>query len=325
MAAARGPVRVRVPASTANLGPGFDTLGMALSLYAWIEMKESDRTRIRLYGRELDGVPADKSNLIYKIAQRLFDEAGVRLPELEIAMHSDIPLTRGLGSSASAIVGALAAANGLIGEPFSADDLFQMATRLEDHPDNVGASLFGGIVTAVWDGSRASGIRIEPPDDLAVLAAVPDFRLSTDKARHLLPKSVSRKDAVFNVGHASLLTAALAAGRLDLLAVAMQDRLHQPYRTPLVPGMDKILREAADHGALGAALSGAGPAIICFIDRKRGAHAELELFLQEAFREAGVTARTMRLEPDREGVRLLVPGNPLYAQFDALIKGEVRT
>src|SRR5690606_3998748 len=210
-------VRVRVPASTANLGPGFDTLGMALSLYAWIEMKESDRTRIRLYGRELDGVPADKSNLIYKIAQRLFDEAGVRLPELEIAMHSDIPLTRGLGSSASAIVGALAAANGLIGEPFSRDDLFQMATRLEDHPDNAGASVFGGIVAAVWDGERATGIKLDPPEALTLLLAVPEFHLSTDKARDLLPEAVSRRDAVFNVSHASLLTAALATGRLDLV------------------------------------------------------------------------------------------------------------
>jgi len=324
MKALKGPVRVRVPASTANLGPGFDALGMALSLYAWIEMKESDRTRIRLYGSELNGVPEDKSNLIYKIAQQLFRKAGVRLPELEISMYSDIPLTRGLGSSASAIVGALVAANGLIGEPFSPDELFQMATRLEDHPDNVGASLFGGIVSAVWDGCRATGIRLEPPEDLALLVAVPDFRLSTDKARHLLPDTVSRRDAVFNVGHASLLTAAFAAGRLDLLGTAMQDRLHQPYRTALVPGMDRILQEAPKRGALGVALSGAGPAIVCFIDRRRNAHAGLEAFLVEAFREAGVTARTMRLEPDRDGVRLLVPGDPLYAEFDAL-KGEVRT
>lgn len=324
MAAGARKVRVRVPASTANLGPGFDALGMALSLYAWIDMKESDRTRIRLYGDQLAGVPVDKSNMIYKIAQTVFDEAGVRMPELDIEMYSDIPLTRGLGSSASAIVGALAAANGLAGEPFSRDDLFQMATRLEDHPDNAGASLFGGIVSAVWDGKRAVGLKLDPPKGLTLLLAVPDFHLSTNKARHLLPESVSRQDAVFNVSHASLLTAALASGRLDLIGAAMKDRLHQPFRTTLVPGMAKILREAPDHGALGVALSGAGPAMICFVDRDLADKARLEAFMLGAFRDAGVKARTLWLDPDREGVRLLHPGDPRYDEFDRL-KGEVHS
>lgn len=320
----RGTVRVRVPASTANLGPGFDTLGMALSLYARIEMKESRETRIRLYGDQLAGIPADKTNLIYKIAQQLFAEAGVRVPELDIAMQSDIPLTRGLGSSASAIVGALAAANALIGEPFGQDDLFQMATRLEDHPDNAGASLFGGIISAVWNGKRATGIKLDPPDDLTLLLAVPDFHLSTEKARNLLPDTVSRKDAVFNVSHASLLTAALATGRLDLIGEAMQDRLHQPYRSDLVPGMAHILRDAPKHGALGVALSGAGPAMIAFVDRNRADGEKLESFLLNTFREAGVSARTLWLEPDREGVRIVGPDDPLNAEFE-LFKGEVRS
>lgn len=290
-------VRVKVPASTANLGPGFDTLGMALNLYSWIEMKPADSTVFRLHGGNLEGLPTDKSNLVYQVAQSVFAEAGVTLPELEISMKSDIPLTRGLGSSASAIVGALFAANLLIGEPLSQAKLFDMATALEKHPDNVGASLFGGIITAVWDGTHADVLRLEPPADLEVLVAIPDFQLSTSKAREALPNQISLQDAVYNISRTSLLTAALAAGRLDLIPAAMRDRLHQPYRASLVPGMARILEEATAHGALGAALSGAGPTLLCLTDRRQGADDQLEAFLLEVLGEQGITAQTMRLKP----------------------------
>ncbi|MCH1641603.1 homoserine kinase [Paenibacillus timonensis] len=293
----REGVRVKVPASTANLGPGFDTLGMALNLYSWIEMKPAASTVFRLHGGNLEGLPTDKSNLVYQVAQSVFAEAGVILPELEISMKSDIPLTRGLGSSASAIVGALFAANLLIGEPLSQAKLFDMATALEKHPDNVGASLFGGIITAVWDGSHADVLRIEPPADLEVLVAIPDFQLSTSKAREALPKQISLQDAVYNVSRTSLLTAALAAGRLDLIPAAMRDRLHQPYRASLVPGMARILEEATAHGALGAALSGAGPTLLCLTDRRQGTDDQLESFLLEVLGEQGIAAQTMRLKP----------------------------
>jgi homoserine kinase len=293
----REGVRVKVPASTANLGPGFDTLGMALNLYSWIEMKPAASTVFRLHGGNLEGLPTDKSNLVYQVAQSVFAEVGVILPELEISMKSDIPLTRGLGSSASAIVGALFAANLLIGEPLSQAKLFDMATALEKHPDNVGASLFGGIITAVWDGSHADVLRIEPPADLEVLVAIPDFQLSTSKAREALPKQISLQDAVYNVSRTSLLTAALAAGRLDLIPAAMRDRLHQPYRASLVPGMARILEEATAHGALGAALSGAGPTLLCLTDRRQGTDDQLESFLLEVLGEQGIAAQTMRLKP----------------------------
>ncbi len=186
-------VLVKVPASTANLGPGFDTLGMALDLYAWIEMGFAEQTVIEFFGDQVKGVPADKSNLIYKVAQMVFERAGVSHPELYIGMYSEIPLTRGLGSSASAIVGALAAANALIGSPLSDDELFQMATGLEQHPDNVGASLFGGLVVAFWDGTRAEHIRVEPHGQLEVLVAIPHFQLSTEKARGVLPREQSSR------------------------------------------------------------------------------------------------------------------------------------
>ncbi|MEF2968034.1 homoserine kinase [Paenibacillus sp. M1] len=321
MIATRG-VRVRIPASTANLGPGFDTLGMALTLYAWIEMKPAESTVFHLYGDNLDGLPKDKSNLIYKVAQSVFKEAGVSVPELEISMYSDIPLTRGLGSSASAIVGALYAANLLIGSPLDEHKLFDMATTLENHPDNVGASLFGGIITAVWDGSHAAALRIEPPADLEVLVAIPDFQLSTSKAREILPRQVELSDAVYNVSRASLLTAALASGRLDLIKDAMRDRLHQPYRAALVPGMARILDEATANGALGTALSGAGPTLLALVDRRSNRREELKQFLLKTLGQEGITAKTIWLKPCTDGVTELTMVNEI-SLLD-LIKGEVK-
>ncbi|WP_138752386.1 homoserine kinase [Paenibacillus sinopodophylli] len=299
-------VIVKVPASTANLGPGFDTLGMALSLYAWIEMSVSKQTEFHFYGDQMRGLPRDKSNLIYKVAQLVFKEAGVHVPELSISMHSDIPLTRGLGSSASAIIGALAAANALIGGPLSDDKLFQMATALEGHPDNVGASLFGGIVVSAWDGERADYIRLEPDSRLKTLVAIPAFQLSTEKARHALPSQISMADAVYNVSRSSLLVAALASGDLGMIRHAMKDRLHQPYRAALIPGMATILERAVDYGALGVALSGAGPTLIAFVDDHTEASNELEPFLLDTLKQEGIEARTLWLSPAVHGPQYII-------------------
>ncbi|MGG4129476.1 homoserine kinase [Paenibacillus illinoisensis] len=315
-------VTVKVPASTANLGPGFDTLGMALSLYAWIEMKPSEQTVFHLYGDHLNGLPTDRSNLIYEVAQMVFNEAGVSVPELEISMFSDIPLTRGLGSSASAIVGALAAANALIGSPLSDDKLMDMATSLEKHPDNVGASLYGGIIAAAWDGSRVDHIRIEPHQDLQTLVIVPDFELSTSKARNVIPQQFDKSDVVHNISRSSLLVAALASGRLDMIHRAMLDRIHQPYRASLVPGMTEILEHAVQHGALGAALSGAGPTVLTLVDRHDPRKAELEQYLMETMGKEGINATPLWLDPDLDGVTVL-PDQDERPFLDR-IKGEVK-
>ncbi|RUS47667.1 homoserine kinase [Cohnella sp. AR92] len=293
-------VVVRVPASTANLGPGFDSLGMALSLFSWVDLRPSNAgegTTVTLLGDQTQGLATDKSNLVYNVAQKVFARAGVELPELHITLRSDIPLTRGLGSSASAIVGALVAANELIGSPLSLDELFQMATAQEKHPDNVGASLYGGIIAAAWDGTRAEAVRLEPPQGLEALVVIPEFELSTKKARTVLPQQLSMQDAVFNVSHSSLLTAALATGRLDLLRHAMRDKLHQPYRAALVPGMDVILRDAADHGALGAVLSGAGPTLLLLADSAVSDREEMIRFVTEVMAEKGIEVTTRWLQP----------------------------
>lgn len=297
-------VIVRVPASTANLGPGFDTLGMALDLYAWIEMSAAAETEIRLYGDQLQGIPTDKRNLIYKVAQMVFAEAGVSVPELCISMYSDIPLTRGLGSSASAIIGGMVAANALIGDMLPKEQVFKLATVLEKHPDNVGASLYGGIVVAAWDGERADHIRLEPHESLTTLVAIPDFQLSTEKARHVLPQQLTMEDAIYNVSHSSLLVAALSTGDFRMIRYAMQDRIHQPYRASLIPGMTEILERAADFGALGIALSGAGPTLIALVDQRAENKVQLEQFLLETLKREGISAATMWLKPNTAGVTI---------------------
>jgi homoserine kinase len=319
-----GRVIVKVPASTANLGPGFDSLGMALSLFAWISMETSVTSRITLVGNNLEGVSRDKSNLVYTVAQSVFHKAGIEIPELDIGIRSDIPLTRGLGSSAAAIVGALVAANSLIGNALTEDELFQMATELEKHPDNVGASLFGGIIAAAWDGSRAEYVRIEPPAGMDVLVAIPEFELSTKKARNVLPEQISLSDAVFNVTHSSLLTAALASGKLELLSHAMRDRLHQPYRAALIPGMETILREAVDHGALGAVLSGAGPTLLLLARSDHSPNGQLVTFVHEVMAGEGITVATRWLNPCLHGpkVSYIDKNHPDYGLETHIILGD---
>ncbi|MGG4497858.1 homoserine kinase [Brevibacillus reuszeri] len=299
-------VKVTIPASTANLGPGFDALGMAFQLYSIVEMAVSDKTKIVLEGKELQGTPADKSNLLYQVAAGLFQDAGQPVPELSIRAASDAPLTRGLGSSAAAIVGALVAANHLAGEPFTREQLFAKASQMEGHPDNVGASMFGGIVVATMpdqDGASIPYVKLPVPKGLQTLVVIPEFPLSTEKARKVLPQVYSKQDVVYNVGHSSLLVAALAQGRLDLMGQAMADRLHQPYRAELVPGLKDILDNVTDHGAVGAALSGAGPTILCFFQTEEEA-ARLREFVDRVMNGHDISYRIMILQPDEHGVQV---------------------
>ncbi|UHA74344.1 homoserine kinase [Paenibacillus sp. 481] len=293
-------VLVRVPASTANLGPGFDTLGMALKLHIWVSMKPAEQLSIRLHGTQLVGIPTDERNLIYKMALHVFKEAGIEPKPLEIDVYSDIPLTRGLGSSASAIIAGMVAANALIGNQISVERLYEMSTRIEQHPDNVGASLLGGIVVATWDGMKVNYVRLAPHKHLGVVVAIPRFYLETKEARNVLPNEVSMADAVYNISRSSLLVAALCTGQFERLADAMRDRIHQPYRAPLIPGMARILEEAPMYGALGVALSGAGPTLLALID-KREDDEYLREYLSKTLHIHGVDADVVRLEPSNEG------------------------
>lgn len=294
-------ITVKVPASTANLGPAFDSIGMAFQLYTSVTAQRAPETTVRVYGEELKDLPADKSNLIYQVMEKVFSTVGEPMPELSISVESKIPLTRGLGSSASAIVAALLAANRLVESPLPTEDIYHMASVMEAHPDNVGASLFGGIVVATIEQRQTPYIRLTPPNELKVVAAIPDYPLLTHQARNVLPETYNRKDVVHSISHSSLLVAALATGQLDLLTHAMQDRVHQPYRASLMPGMEMILNEAPNHGALGAALSGAGPTLIAFAT---DGEKDLKAFMEASFQEYDVPCRVVSLAPDLEGAQV---------------------
>jgi homoserine kinase len=298
-------VHVKVPASTANLGPGFDTIGLAFDLYTSIEMSFAKTTQIQLESKELEELPHDKTNLLYRVAAHLFQKASLPIPELTIKVKSEIPLARGLGSSAAAIVGSLVAANQLAGEPFDREQIFSLASWWEGHPDNVGASLYGGIMVASMPQHPEAPIPALslPAPDLHALVIIPNFQLPTTKARSVLPTEYIKSDVIFNIGRSSLLVAALAQGRYDLLKEAMQDCIHQPFRANLVPGLEEILLQASHYGALGAALSGAGPTILCFYQSKQQ-RIQLSQFIGKVMSQHQISYQQMDLSPDSSGVQI---------------------
>lgn len=287
-------VRVKVPATTANLGSGFDCLGMALELHNTVEMSLAEGLVIDVQGEGEKDIARDERNVVYQAVVRVFRQAGRPVPGLKIKLVNQIPVARGLGSSAAAVVGGLMAANRLAGGPISAREILTMATAMEGHPDNVAPALMGGLVIAVAVDGEIKCAKLDLPPELRVVCAVPDFTLSTRLAREALPQEVSMADAVHNLGRVALLVAGLLKGELDLLTVAMEDKLHQPYRYPLVPGMKKVLAAARLAGARGTALSGAGPSLVALADRNCELIARV---MRETFRQNGVTAKSMILSP----------------------------
>lgn len=291
---------VRAPASSANLGPGFDSLGLSVPLFTTLRVTRQALTEVVPLGTELAGTAADESNYVYRAMQLAAKRAGRNLPPARIEIETEVPLARGLGSSAAALVAGIVAGNELLGSPLNEETVLDVAAREEGHPDNVAPALFGGIVVATLDKLGTHYIRLEPPAHLGVTVLIPDFELSTSKARAVLPREYSRADAVHALSHAALLAAALSVGRLDLLRHAMQDYIHQIWRAPLVPGLSDILDDAHRHGALGAALSGAGPTVLCFHDT-REATGRLHTYLHSVMTRNGLSGRVLDLPIDTAG------------------------
>jgi len=292
-------VRVQVPATTANMGPGFDSLGMALKLYNIIEMEEvGNGINIDVEGEGAEKIPRDRGNIVYIAAARVFKLAQYRSKGLRIRIINNIPLARGLGSSASAIIGGLVAANILSGNKLDEKDLLNLAADIEGHPDNVAPALVGGIVVTTMADGEVRYSKIDPPARLKCVVAVPDFVLPTKMAREVLPQSITLSDAVFNISRTALLVTALMKQDLNLLSTAMDDRIHQPYRANLVPGMKKVFAAARLAGAKGVALSGAGPTLIAFGDENINLIATV---MKDTFSQSGINARVMELEPNPVG------------------------
>lgn len=296
-------VSVSVPASTANLGAGFDCLALALGLRNTVELYETRQgLEIDVEGEGAERVATDTTNLTYRAAQAVFAKAGRRPAGLRLHAVNGIPVGSGLGSSSAAIVGGLAAANALVDARLSREELLRLATEIEGHPDNVAAAIFGGL-TLVSAAGEELLVKSLPVPPLKVVLALPDLRLSTAQARAALPQLVPLKDAVFNIGHAVFTVQALTSGDFDLLRWAMNDRLHQPYRKRLIPGFDAVAVEARKAGAVAVALSGAGPSLVAFAPER---HGEIATAMKVTFEANGLPCRTFILPVDRQGVQVSV-------------------
>lgn len=258
---------VRVPASSANLGPGFDALGLALNLHLVCRFHRAERLVIRAAGRDAEQIPLDESNLIWQTALTVANDVAEMLPPVALDIDNGIPLGKGLGSSAAALTAGVILADELLGLGWKPMRILDEAARIEGHPDNVAACVLGSIVTSAIDsGGVARVVRLELSDRYDAAVVVPDFELPTSRARAVLPDSYSRQDAIFNLQRAALLIAALTTGTTSAFPTALEDRMHQPYRYALVPGLEEAVRLRAP-GLLGCALSGAGPSILVFYER----------------------------------------------------------
>lgn len=260
-------IAVTVPATTANLGPGFDCLGAAL---AWrntfecsaVPVGSTPRLIVAVRGTESDGIPTDERNLVYRAIQKVFARCRVAVPPMRLRITSVIPLARGLGSSATGVVAGVLLGNRLCGCRLADRDLLDIAAGLEGHPDNVAPALLGGLCVAAMRNGHATAVRFDPPAGLRALVLVPSIRVPTSRARAVLPARYPFADAVAAVGDTALLLAALTTGNHGLIAHAVRDRLHQPYRARLMPWMDRVFALCRAHGALGAMLSGSGSAML---------------------------------------------------------------
>jgi homoserine kinase len=292
---------VQVPASSANLGPGFDALGLALGVYLRCRFRRADSLRIRVVGRDSALISTGPDNLIWETALRVARDFGGELPLAEIDIDNDIPLGRGLGSSAAALTAGVVIADKLLGLNWKPLRILNEAAHIEGHPDNVAACVLGSVVASAIDaGGAARAARIEMPETFRVSVVVPDFMLPTSQARAALPDAYAKAQAVFNIQRSALLMAALASGNVAAFPTALEDAMHQPYRARLVPGLEEILRLRAP-GLLGCTLSGAGPSVLVWFER---GHQEVCELVRQIFALHGHGSEVVATEVATEGYRI---------------------
>jgi homoserine kinase len=255
--------RVRVPATMANLGPGFDSLGLAVSLWLEVQADLASQDAFEYLGQgQIEGT----NNLIHQGFRAAFLEADLVAPSVRLSAKNPIPLARGLGSSSAALVAGAALAAQFIGRDFDKQAVLRVCAKLEGHPDNVAPAVLGGFTASVMKDDVPISISMPVPNDWRILVAVPKHELKTEHARAALPSQYSRQDMVFNLSRSALWVAGIATGRLDVLKEACLDRMHQPYRAPLVPGMEAAISNALEAGAIAAFLSGAGPSVTAIVN-----------------------------------------------------------
>lgn len=306
------PITITVPATSANLGPGFDCLGLALELRNELTLLATGPVleygvgethyTIQVGGVDEEKVPANKQNLAIEAAELLFARIGYRPTRLAMRMINGIPVGSGLGSSSSAIIAGLLGANAVFDHAIPRNELLRMAVDIEGHPDNVAPALLGGLVLGVLpddkNGPDELIVQQWDPPNLSAVVVLPDFKLLTSEARAVLPPTISRGDAIFNTSRLGLLIHALTAPEFSLLKPAMGDRLHQLFRLQLIPGAIDAYHAAYEAGALGVALSGAGPSLLAFCDNHQVA---VSAAMQSAFAAAGLNSRAWTLRPTAQG------------------------
>ncbi len=290
----------RIPASTTNLGPGFDVLGLALQLYSTVSLEiTGSSTEVIVSGVDVEKIPSTPEHIAFQAVESIFQRSGVQQPDgLKLTIANGIPAIRGLGGSGTAILGGLLTANVLCGNMFSLSEILNFSTAIEGHPDNVAASLYGGLVISVQEEEHIHTIQLVCDPALHVVLAIPEFTLSTQKARDILPKTVDFADAIYNISRSSLLVASIATGKLDMLPLAMKDKLHQPYRSTLIPGFNDVVEAATSAGALSIALSGAGPTIAAYCLNNMD---QVGNRMQEAFNQHGIPCKIKVLSADLDG------------------------
>ncbi len=295
-------IRVTAPASTANLGSGFDCMGIALKLYNWAEFEEIDSgLEINILDESKKYLPADKNNYIYKCMDRVFKKAGKYPKGIRININSSVPVTRGLGSSSASLALGLAGANELIGSPFSKEELLNMACEIEGHPDNVTPAFLGGFTVSVLDGGKLYYTKTDVPENICFAAMIPNFYLATKKARGILPRKIFHKNAVYNVAHAAYFASCASKGDFSAFSIGSKDKLHQKYRFGLIKDAYEIISKSKEFGAQASFLSGAGPTIISVVDKN---HSEYENSMKNLIDAQLKKWRLVMLEPDNEGIKI---------------------
>lgn len=292
-------IKIRVPATSANLGPGFDCLGLALDIWNELNFEEADAMTYQVTGEGAQRLNRRPNNLLTDSFKRVYEICGKPLRGVKIQAHNNILLNSGLGSSAAAIVAGIYGANEMIGKPMDTNALLKLAAQIEGHPDNIAPAILGGLVVSATTEHEIITRRYEVPP-LSIIIVKPDVRWQTHTARSVLPKSVSRADAIFNIGRTALVIDALRNGDLDLLQKVMDDRIHQSYRLKHIPAGIAAYKTAKQFGA--AALSGAGPSIICFVSPENTRIARekiIEVFMEQRIESRGLIAKPSSLGADK--------------------------